>query len=155
VEKFRVGSKDWSVEKRVRIHFWRYLHKGHLKNVELDSPCAELSTNLSDDDDEVCVVRITAKNGVDYYLTNTRIISTASETATIMWYQDLVKLEWVTDSLDVEEKVRLKQLYYDRIFLRDGVGNQISLSDLDQAVFPLIKFLNKVITDNTKQKSEC
>jgi hypothetical protein len=136
-----------SLEKSLRTRFWRDIRRGYVKNAELDPAHTQISILLADD--EICVVRITAKNGVEYYLTNTRIISTENEPTTLMWYQDVVNLEWITDNSDWEEKTRLKIYDYDRVFLKDKAGNQISLSELDQAAFPLMKFFQRVIARNT------
>ena len=144
-----MGSKDWPLERRLRTQFRKYIRGGYLKNAELDPSCPQFFLPLVDN--EIYVVHISAKDGVNYYLTNERIISTASEPTTIMWYQDLVKLEWITDNSEVEDKIRLKSSHYDRIFLKDKEDNQITLSGLDQAVFPLMKFLGGVISNNTKQ----
>ncbi len=138
---------DWSLEKSLRTRFWRDIRWRSVINAELDPSHTQISNLLVND--EICVVRITAKNGVDYYLTNTRIISLENEPKTLVWYQDVIGLEWITGDSDWEEKTRLKICDYDRVFLKDKAGHQICLSELDQAAFSLMKFFQTVIAKNT------
>jgi hypothetical protein len=120
----------------------RFTRRGHAPNLTLLSGEAPPDLLLQLNDIPLAAVR--AGDGREYVVTNQRLLCKGD---TLVQYADLLACHWITDSPDVEERSRLKAVYFDRLILEGRGGRKVVLSQLGQAAFALLKFLGWVAAE--------
>lgn len=90
------------------------------------------------------VVRIEATRGGSFLVTPRGVFREVAGRATeLAPFEELVGYDWITPELS--EKVEKKDEHYDRLFLHLRGERTVTLSDLGDAVYPLMTFLGKVL----------
>ena len=117
---------------------WRWVRKGYVPNVTLiDDPDA-IPIRFNDSESPVAI--ITTTDGREYVFTSTRVV----EGDTLLWYADVVRCHWITDSPDPWEAARLKRTHSHRLILELVDGQRLVIEQLGHAVFPLLKFFDSI-----------
>jgi hypothetical protein len=89
-------------------------------------------------------VRVEMRTGGSLLVTPRRIArEVGSGIEDIVLFPELVGYDWI--SPDLSEKVRLKDHHYDRLYLYLADARTVTLEGLGPAVYPLMKYLGKVL----------
>lgn len=94
--------------------------------------------------DRGVVVRVEAASG-EVLMVSAREVArlVGGDLLTLVDFHDLVGYDWI--SPDLEEKVALKDRFYDRLFVYLSGERTVTLASLGEAVYPLMTFLGKVL----------
>lgn len=135
----------------LRVQFVKRLRKGYVKNAELDPTPDESVRNCAEVGEEF-IVKIVAKSGLSYWLTDRRVLLQREHSATTLFgYQDVCKAHWITkDSLkrafatpDPERTLdQMKSDHFDRIEVELAEQKRTAVIEgLDQSYSPVLSFL--------------
>ncbi len=119
----------------------RWVRKGYTPNVFLAEDGTLPSIGLGDGECVVALVQTT--DGRELLLTGERLVEGGR---TLLRYGEIAQCHHITDRLGRGEKALLKQTHFDRLILDLGDGRKVALKQLGQAIFPLLRFFESVIT---------
>jgi len=134
----------WNAETRLRNVFAKALHKGHVRNAELD-PHAPEQIALLLPLGEKCIVVVRDKRQRVIWVTDRRLLREDGPSVSELFaFSAVEQVHWMAR----ENRFQLsKSDNFDRleIDLTRGETREITLDGLDQAVFPLLSFLQWLI----------
>jgi len=114
----------------VEIQLQKWMTRDHLHNVILKSKCSHPSLPK----DESSVAEVVDRNGHSYFFTNNGFILPGRG---FVSYRDIKAIEWISFKPD---RFKRKAEDFDHIEFLFFDGSQAALTDVEQAVFPLLKF---------------
>lgn len=130
----------WNPETRLRNVFAKALHKGHVRNAELNPRASEQIASLLLSG-EKCIVVVRDKKQRLLWVTDQRLLREDGASVIVLFaFSAVVQVHWMAR----ENKFQLsKSDNFDRleIDLTPGETPEVTLDGLDQAVFPLLNFL--------------
>jgi len=130
----------WTFETRLRNVFAKALHHGHVKNAELSPPTPEQIVSLLSLG-EKCIVVIRDKKRRLLWITDRRVLREDGPSVLELFaFSAVERVHWMAR----ENSAQLsKRDYFDRleIDLASGEIRELTLGELDQAIFPLLSFL--------------
>lgn len=118
---------DWTPEKVLQVQFTKKIRRKTVNNAELYPSCLPISEVLLEN--EIGIVRITADDDTEYYLTERRLISLSDAPLLVFQYQDVIACdlwfpdglgtasEWMNDDVAPQDKIRVKAIYFSRILV--------------------------------------
>ncbi len=125
-------------------------YRDHVTNIDrngIDMPLAVPKIQ-----GEVPLARVRTTDGRGIIFTTVRVICGTEQ---FLDYKDILDCRWMSDSFskDLKEIRRMKEEHFDRLILKRGDGSTLVLDHLDQAVFPLLRFLEwQVLKTEAKRK---
>jgi hypothetical protein len=119
----------------------RWVRKGYALNVTLADDGIELAIGLEDGERVVALVQ--TADGRAIILTSERVVE---QGRTVLRYGEVVRCDWITDEPRPRDLRRLKQTHFDRLILELENGGKVVLVGLGQAVFPMQRFFNSMIS---------
>jgi len=140
-------------QRHLRLQFWKHVTKAYCKNAELDPLITAFVRETVEEGEEV-IVKIFAKTGDRYWVTDRRILGDNEKTITTLFrYEAISHVHWMFK--DLWERVkqagrdegssaisRMKSEHFDRLEVEFKNGDPIVvLEGLDQAYSPLLSSL--------------
>ena len=133
----------WNPETRLRNVFAKALHKGHVRNAELSPPAPEHIASLLSLG-EKCIVVVRDKKQRLLWVTDRRLLMEDGPAVSELFvFSAVERVHWMAR----ENRFQLsKSDNFDRleIDLMSGETREVILDELDQAVFPLLSFLQRL-----------
>jgi hypothetical protein len=130
----------WNPEARLRNVFAKALYKGHVRNAELAPHAPQHITSLLSSG-ERCVVVLRDKKQRILWLTDRRLLREEGAAVSVLFvFGDVERVHWMAreNRFEVSKKDNFDRLEID---LASGETREVTLDGLDQAVFPLLNFL--------------
>jgi hypothetical protein len=119
----------------------RWVRAGYGPNISLVEDGATVATPLNDGEQGIAIVH--TADGREFVFTDCRVVERGR---TVLRYSEVVCSHWITDNPDTMVQARLKRTHWHRLVLGLAGGQQVTLEQLGQAVFPLLRFFGSVIT---------
>jgi hypothetical protein len=115
--------------------------KGYALNVTLAEDGIELAIGLEGGERVVALVQ--SADGSAIILTSERVVEHGR---TVLRYGEVVRCDRITDEPRPRDLRRLKQTHFDRLILELENGGKVVLVGLGQAVFPMQRYFNSIIS---------
>jgi hypothetical protein len=134
----------WNPETRLRNVFAKALHNGHVRNAELNPHVPEQIASLLSLG-EKCIVVVRDKKQRLLWVTDSRLVREDGPVVSVLFeFSAVERVHWMAR----ENRFQLsKSDNFDRleIDLTPGATREVTLDGLDQAVFPLLSFLQWLV----------
>jgi hypothetical protein len=121
-----------SAGEMLEIQLQKWMTRGHLHNVILKPKRSHPSLPK----DEILVAEVIDKGGQSYFFTNNGFTLPGRG---FVPYQEIKAVKWISFKPD---RIRRKADDFDHIEFLSSDGLQFALTDVEQAVFPLLKFFD-------------
>jgi hypothetical protein len=128
-----------STGEMIEIQLQKWMTRGHLHNVIL-KPNRSLSSLPKG---EVLVAEVIDRSGQSYFFTNNGFILLGKG---LVSYQEIKAIKWISFKPD---RFNRKADDFDHIEFLFLDGSQVALTDVEQAIFPLLKFFKWMLEKRT------
>jgi hypothetical protein len=129
-----------STGEMIEIQLQKWMTRGHLHNVILKPKRSHPSLPK----DEILVAEVIDRSGQSYFFTNNGFTLPRKG---FVSYQEIKAVKWISFKPD---RFKRKAEDFDHIEFLFLDGSQIALTDVEQAVFPLLKFFEWTLEKRTR-----